>query len=115
MELIWPLKGSSLFRVGVRSLLAAAECLDNVHEPPDILDPPLCAPSLLFLLLASLDLGGLASDLSSTSGRSVDLSSLEGDGQVDGLVLEEGKAHLILRGAPEQKRFSCSASTPSRR
>ena len=26
----------------------------------------------------------------------MDLSSLEGDGQVDGLVLEEGKAHLVL-------------------
>ena len=26
----------------------------------------------------------------------MDLSSLEGDGQVNGLVLEEGKAHLIL-------------------
>ena len=26
----------------------------------------------------------------------MDLSSLEGDGQVDGLVLKEGKAHLIL-------------------
>ena len=34
--------------------------------------------------------------LASTSKRSVDLSSLEGDGQVDGLVLEEGKAHLVL-------------------
>merc|ERR1719504_624954 len=75
----------------------ASEGLHNVHEPPDVLDPPLSAPSLLFLLLASLDLRGLASDLSSTSERSVDLSSLEGDGQVDGLVLKEGKANLILQ------------------
>ena len=52
-----------LFRVGVRSLLASSESLDNVHETPDILDPPLSASSLLFLLLTSLDLGGLASDL----------------------------------------------------
>ena len=34
--------------------------------------------------------------LSGTSERSVDLSSLEGDRQVDGLVLQERKAHLIL-------------------
>ena len=91
-------------------------------SPPDILDPPLCAPSLLFLLLASLNLGGLASDLiesemrvkddtsqiydlSSTSERSVDLSSLEGDGQVDGLVLEEGKADLVLKS-----KFQCFLS-----
>merc|ERR1719433_2201852 len=90
--------GSCLFRVRVGSLLAASEGLHNVHKPPDILDPPLSAPSLLFLLLASLDLGGLASELSSTSERSVDLSSLEGDGQVDGLVLQEGEADLILQG-----------------
>merc|ERR1719433_2099293 len=89
--------GSCLFRVRVGSLLAASEGLHNVHKPPDILDPPLSAPRLLFLLLASLNLGGLASDLASTSKRSVDLSSLEGDGQVDGLVLEEGKAHLVLQ------------------
>ena len=35
--------------------------------------------------------------LSGTSERSVDLSSLEGDGQVNGLVLQEGEADLILR------------------
>ena len=70
-----------LFRVGVGSLLAATERLHNVHKPdekevvadglqdeykispPDILDPPLCAPGLLLLLLTSLNLGGLASDL----------------------------------------------------
>merc|ERR1739838_1238081 len=93
-----------LFRVGVRSLLATAEGLDNVHEPPDILDPPLGASSLLLLLLTSLDLGGLASDLSGTSERSVDLSSLEGDGQVNGLVLQEGETDLILqRGAGAEK------------
>ena len=34
--------------------------------------------------------------LSGTSERSVDLSSLEGDGQVNGLVLQEGEADLIL-------------------
>ena len=34
--------------------------------------------------------------LSSTSERSVDFSSLEGDGQVNGLVLQEGEADLIL-------------------
>merc|ERR1719433_723642 len=95
--------GSCLFRVRVGSLLAASEGLHNVHEPPHILDPPLCTPSLLFLLLASLDLGGLASDLSSTSERSVDLSSLEGDGQVDGLVLKEGKAHLVLQRSSRAK------------
>merc|ERR1719195_2295034 len=93
-----------LFRVGVRSLLATAEGLDNVHEPPDILNPPLGASSLLLLLLTSLDLRGLASDLSGTSERSVDLSSLEGDGQVNGLVLQEGEADLILqRGAGAEK------------
>merc|ERR1719195_905363 len=93
-----------LFRVGVRSLLATTESLDNVHEPPDILDPPLSASSLLFLLLTSLNLGGLASDLSGTSERSVDLSSLEGDGQVNSLVLQEGEADLILqRGAGAEK------------
>merc|ERR1719433_294401 len=104
--------GSCLFRVRVGSLLAVSEGLHNVHEPPDILDPPLSALCLLFLLLASLDLGGLASDLSSTSERSVDLSSLEGDGQVDGLVLEEGKAHLIFqRGsrAEEVQLFSVNS------
>merc|ERR1719278_442847 len=96
--------GSCLFRVRVGSLLAAPEGLHNVHEPPDILDPPLGASSLLLLLLTSLDLGGLASDLSSTSERSVDLSSLEGDGQVNSLVLEEGEADLILqRGARAEK------------
>ena len=35
----------------------------------------------------------------------MDLSSLEGDGQVDGLVLEEGKAHLILKS-----EFQCFLS-----
>merc|ERR1719400_2474353 len=94
-----------LFRVGVGSLLAATERLHNVHKPPDILDPPLGAPGLLLLLLlTSLNLGGLASDLSSTSERSVDLSSLEGDSQVDGLVLQERKAHLILQGSSRAEK-----------
>ena len=35
----------------------------------------------------------------------MDLSSLEGDGQVDGLVLEEGKAHLVLKS-----KFQCFLS-----
>ena len=34
--------------------------------------------------------------LSSSGERAVDLSSLEGDGQVEGLVLQEGEAHIVL-------------------
>merc|ERR1719266_392572 len=46
----------------------------------------------------------MASDLSGTSERSVNLSSLQGDGQVNGLVLQEGEADLILqRGAGAKK------------
>ena len=41
--------------------------------PPDIQDPSLGASSLLFLLLASLDLGGLASDLKNVKIREREL------------------------------------------
>ena len=34
--------------------------------------------------------------LSSSCEGAVDLSSLEGDGQVDGLVLQEGEGYLVL-------------------
>merc|ERR1712062_768361 len=91
------------------SLLASSESLDHVHKPPDVLDLPLGTSSLLFLLLTSLDLGGLASDFSGTSERSVDLSSLEGDGQVNGLVLQEGagaeKVQLLSVNSLKQREL----------
>ena len=37
-----------------------------------------------------------AAHLSWPSEGAVDLSSLEGDGQVEGLVLQEGEAHTVL-------------------
>ena len=37
-----------------------------------------------------------AAHLSCPSEGSVDLSSLEGDGQVEGLVLQKGEAHIVL-------------------
>ena len=37
-----------------------------------------------------------AAHLSCPSEGAVDLSSLEGDGQVEGLVLQEGEAHIVL-------------------
>ena len=41
-------------------------------------------------------LGGLSSNFSSTSQGSVDLSSQQRDGQVDGQVLQGGHVDLIL-------------------
>ena len=41
-------------------------------------------------------LGGLASNFSSTSQGSVDLSSEQRDGQVDGQVLKGGDVDLVL-------------------
>ena len=60
-------------RVGVGSLLAS-KGLDNIDESPVVLDPPLSATGLLFLLLSSFDLGSLSTDLTGTSERSVHLN-----------------------------------------
>ena len=38
----------------------------------------------------------LSFDFTSTSKRTVDLSSLEGDGQVNGVVLQHCQVHIIL-------------------
>ena len=43
-------------------------------------------------------LGGLASHFTSTGKGAVHLSSQQGDGQVDGEVLQGGQVHLILQG-----------------
>ena len=43
-------------------------------------------------------LGGLASHFPSTSKGAVDLSSQQGDGQLDGEVLQGGQVHLVLQG-----------------
>merc|ERR1719334_1698345 len=83
-----------LFRVGVRSLFPSTEGFDHIDEPPDILNPPLGTAGLLF---TSLNLGGLASNLSSPRKRTVDLSSLERHSHVNSLVLQESQRDLILK------------------
>ena len=51
------------------------ENLGNEDLPSVVLDPPLGTTSLPFLLLNSLDLGSLTSDLTGTSKRTVDLNN----------------------------------------
>ena len=49
-------------------------------------------------------LWGLSPDLTSTSQRSVNLSSLQGDGQVNGVVLQDSQVDIILeRSAGAEK------------
>ncbi len=61
-----------MLRVGVGSPLPA-KGLDDVDEPPVVLDAPLGTASLLLLLLLGLHLGGLAADLAGTGKGTVDL------------------------------------------
>ena len=79
MESMWPLWGAAYSELELGPFLRPPKvsttftnlmiklvnnrALEENISPPDVLDPPLSAPSLLFLLLASLDLRGLASDL----------------------------------------------------
>ena len=51
------------------------ENLGNEDLPSVVLDPPLGTTSLPFLLLNSLNLWGLTSDLTGTSKRTVDLNN----------------------------------------
>ena len=44
-------------------------------------------------------LWGLSPDFTSTSQWAVHLSSLQGDGEVDGVVLQHGQVHVILKGS----------------
>jgi len=67
-------KVRSVLGVGVGSLLLA-EASDDVDEPAVVLDASLGTAGLLFLLLLSLDLRGLAADLTGTGERTVDLKS----------------------------------------
>ena len=48
--------------------------------------------------IRSSHLGSLASHFPGTSQGAVDLSSQQGDGQVDGEVLQGGQVHLVLQG-----------------
>ena len=59
-------------RVGIGPPLAA-KGLNNVDKAAVVLDPPLGAARLLFLLLLGVNLGRLAADLAGTGERSVNL------------------------------------------
>ena len=59
-------------RIGVRSA-TATESLDNINKSSVVLDSPLGASGLLLFLFLRVNFGGLASDLTSTSQRTVNL------------------------------------------
>merc|ERR1719495_70135 len=97
--------------VGVGSLLAA-EGLDHVDEPPVVLNPPLGPASLLFLLLLSLNLGGLTTHLTSTGKGTVHLTSEKRNVQVNGVVFQGSEVNLILKrssGAEKIKLLDINA------
>jgi hypothetical protein len=50
-------------------------------------------------------LGCLSSDLTGTSERAVHLTTLQGDGQVNGQVLQRAQAHIVLHKQKERFRF----------
>ncbi len=61
------------------------------------MDPSLSSTSLPFLLLNSLNLGGLTSDLTSTSQGAVHFTSLQQDVDVDGQVVQQADTGGVLQ------------------
>merc|ERR1719278_1089986 len=90
---VWDL---SIRTVGVGSLLLT-ERFHNIHKSSIILDSSLSTASLLFLLLSSLNLGSLSSDLSSTSQGTVNLSSEKGNVKIYRQIFQQGNIHTILK------------------
>merc|ERR1719394_854100 len=88
------LSADTLLRVRVGALLAT-EGSNDVDEPPVVLDPPLGATGLLFL---SLNLRGLTTHLTGTGQRSVDLSTLKWDSDIDGGVGKVTQVHFHVQG-----------------
>ena len=65
--------------------------------PSVVLDPSLSSTSLPFLLLNSLNLWGLTSNLTSTSQGPVNFTSLQQDVDVNGQVVQKADAGWVLQ------------------
>ncbi|GMS81562.1 hypothetical protein PENTCL1PPCAC_3737, partial [Pristionchus entomophagus] len=77
--------------VGVGSTLAARSGEGDVDEASVVLDTTMGTSGELLLLLLLLDLGGLGTDLSGTSERTVHLTSEKADVESEGGSLADGE------------------------
>ena len=87
-----------LFSSTTMKFMEIAENLSQLkYVPSVVLDPSLSSTSLLFLLLDSLNLGSLTSDLTSTSQGAVNFTSLQQYIDVNGQVVQQADTSGVLQ------------------